>query len=254
MFDILIINGTIIDGTGNTRQTLDIGIKNGRISDMGILNHSEALKVIDAKGLIVAPGFIDLHSHSDFTLLLDGRAESFVRQGVTTEVIGNCGLSCAPLGNPDTLKRNVFCFISPYEADWSGMDQYMEKLEKSELGINVAPLVGHASIRSFVMGYDRRDATENEMAEMSHLLQESLEAGAWGFSTGLEYFPGMAANKEEINALCDIVKQYDGLYTTHVKNRDEHYKAGFGEAFNTANQTGVRLQISHAVPKYGAPI
>jgi N-acyl-D-aspartate/D-glutamate deacylase len=253
MFDILILNGTVIDGTGEKRKTIDIGIKGGSISDMGILSHTEALKVIDAKDLFVTPGFIDLHTHSDFTLLLDGRAESFVRQGVTTEVIGNCGLSCAPLGDPDDLKRNVFCFIAPYEADWSSMDQYMGKLEKRELGINVAPLVGHASIRSFVMGYDRRNATEDEMAEIRLLLRESLEAGAWGFSTGLEYFPGIAANREEINTLCDIVKRYDGLYTTHVKNRDEHYKSGFGEAFDTAKQTGVRLQISHAVPKYGAP-
>ena len=236
MFDLLILNGTVIDGTGKPHKTIDVGIKDGRISEMGDLNNMKASKVVDAKGLLVTPGFIDLHSHSDFALLLDGSAQSFVRQGVTTEVIGNCGMSCAPLGDPDMLKRNIFCFLPPYEADWSGMDQYVRKLERRKLGINVAPLAGHASIRSFVMGYDRREATKNEIAEMSHLLQDSLDAGAWGFSTGLEYFPGMAASQEEINTLCDIVKRYDGLYTTHVKNRDEHYKTGFGEAFDAAKK------------------
>ncbi len=253
MFDVLIINGMVIDGTGNDREPLDIGIKAGKITAIGHLKHAKAADVIDATGLYVAPGFIDLHSHSDFTLLLDGRGESFVRQGVTTEVIGNCGMSCAPLRALHYLKRNVFCFMDPYEAKWLRMAEYMQELENTGLGINVAPLAGHAAIRSFVMGYERRDASAAEITEMAGLLRDSLEAGVWGFSTGLEYFPGTSASKEEINALCRVIKRYDGIYTTHVKNRDEHYKQGFGEAFDTADQTGVRLQISHAVPKYGAP-
>lgn len=254
MFDVLIINGTVIDGTGRDRDDFDIGIKDGRIAEMGHLKQARADKRIDAEGLYVTPGFIDLHSHSDFTLLLDERGESFVRQGVTTEVIGNCGLSCAPLGNPRDLRRNVFCFMDPYTARWSQLDGYLSILEAKRLGLNVAPLVGHAAIRSFVMGYEHRHASATEIEKMKAVLRQCLEAGAWGLSTGLEYFPGNSAAKEEIHGLCKIVKQYDGIYTTHVKNRDEHYRKGYGEAFETAVETGVRLQVSHAVPKYGAPV
>ena len=182
MFDVLIINGTVIDGTGKDREMLDIGINAGKITAIGHLKHAEAANVIDAMGIYVAPGFIDLHSHSDFTLLLDGRGESFVRQGVTTEVIGNCGMSCAPLRKPHYLKRNVFCFRAPYEARWSRMVEYMRELENTGLGINVAPLAGHAAIRSFVMGYERRDASTSEIAEMAKLLEDSLETGVWGFA------------------------------------------------------------------------
>ena len=253
MFDVLIKNGTIVDGTGCDRDVFDIGIKNGKISALGCLAKETAVKEIDARGYCVTPGFIDLHSHSDFTLLLDGRGESFVRQGVTTEVVGNCGLSCAPLRDSADLKRNVFCFKGPYQAGWSAMDGYLAALEATALGINVVPLVGHAAVRSMVMGYARRPASTSEIEKMTAILSQSLDAGAWGFSTGLEYFPGIGASVEEIHALCSVVKTYGGLYTTHVKNRDEQYRKGFGEAFETAAQTGVRLQISHAVPKYGAP-
>ncbi len=253
MLDLLIVNGTVIDGTGGERKASDIGIKDGRIHVMGDLAAHPAIQRIDANGLYIAPGFIDLHSHSDFSLLLDGRGESFVRQGVTTEVIGNCGLSCAPLGNPSDLKRNVFCHMGPYTARWSDMEGYLSELETAGLGINVAPLAGHAALRSFVMGYERRHASGSEISKMAGLLEQCLDSGAWGFSTGLEYFPGIDAATEEIHGLCRITAKYGGLYTTHVKNRDEQYRMGFSEAFGAAAETGVKLQISHTVPKYGAP-
>jgi N-acyl-D-aspartate/D-glutamate deacylase len=254
LFDLLIQNGTIIDGSGSAAIRADIGVLDGKIAFIGHLDKAFAEKKIDADGLYVSPGFIDLHSHSDFTLLLDGRAESFIRQGVTTEVIGNCGLSAAPLKQPSYLRRNVFCYSEPFQSTWSSLADYLYELERKELGINVVPLVGHSAIRSFVMGFEQRQASDQEIGQMTNLLSACLEEGAWGLSSGLEYFPGSSASEKEINSLCRIVRRYDGLYATHVRNRDEHYQQGFQEPFNTAEKTGVRLQVSHIVPKYGAPL
>ena len=221
MFDLLIKNGVVIDGSGTPRRQADIAVHDGKIAAFGSLGETSANYIIDADGHFVSPGFIDLHSHSDFTLLLDGRAESFIRQGVTTEVVGNCGLSCAPLKDPEFLKRNVFCHKQPFEANWSSMAGYFAELEKRDLGINVASLVGHAAIRSSVMGFEQRYATGDEVDRMAGLLRDSLEEGAWGLSSGLEYFPGSSASTYEIDNLCQVVREYNGLYATHVRNRDE---------------------------------
>lgn len=243
-----------MDGSGAIPVRSDLGISGGVISAIGDLSAEKATKIIDASGLYVAPGFIELHSHSDFTLLLDGRGESFIRQGVTTEVVGNCGFSCAPLKNHSDLKRNVFCHSEPYEPSWQTMAEYFQVLEKSEIGINVAPLVGHGAIRTAVMGLSQKEATDAEIKDMCSLLSDSLEAGSWGLSSGLEYFPGSAASSFEMESLAKVVKQYDSLYATHVRNRDISYKDGYLESFSLATKTGVRTQISHAIPKYGAPI
>ena len=253
MFDLLIKNGKIIDGAGAASLNADLAVDDGRVAEIGKFNTASAKATIDASGMYVSPGFIDLHSHSDFTLLLDSRAESFVRQGVTTEVIGNCGMSAAPLKHHEDLRRNVFCYSEPFEPRWSTADQYFSILEENSLGINVVPLVGHAALRSYVMGFDQRPATTKEQAEMEQLLTDCLEVGAWGMSSGLEYFPGSSAKSGEIDGLCRVVNKYDGLYATHVRNRDENYKQGFLEPLDTAVRSGVRLQISHIVPKYGAP-
>ena len=253
LFDLLIKNGKVIDGSGGASSHADIAVDAGRIADIGTLNEASATTTVDASGMCVAPGFIDLHSHSDFTLLLDSRAESFIRQGVTTEVIGNCGMSAAPLKHHEYLKRNVFCYAEPFTLRWSSTDEYFSTLEGNGLGINVVPLIGHAALRSYVMGFDQRPATSTEQTEMQHLLTDCLDAGAWGLSSGLEYFPGSSAEPSEIDGLCRVVSKYDGLYATHVRNRDENYQQGFQEPLDTALRSGVRLQISHIVPKYGAP-
>ena len=243
----------MVDGSGSIPRRTDIGIRDGRIAAIDLPKDVPAGTSIDADGLYVAPGFIDLHSHSDFTLLLDGRAESFIRQGVTTEVIGNCGMSCAPLAHPADLKRSVFGYLEPFSARWSSMAEYLAELESVGPGINVAPLAGHAAIRSSVMGFEKRQASARERMQMKALLRDCLEEGAWGLSSGLEYFPGSSASTEEIADLCGVVSGCGGMYATHVRNRDEHYQAGFQEAFDAAWKTSVRLQVSHIVPKYGAP-
>lgn len=253
MFDIIILNGTVIDGTGRKRKRIDIGINNENIITLGDLKKAKGLRIIDAKGLFVTPGFIDLHTHSDFPLLLDGSAESFVRQGVTTQVIGNCGFSCVPLKKPEFLRRNVFGYIKPYKANWTKLNDYFVILEKNGLGTNVIALIGHAAVRSYVMGYENRSATLKEVKKMTEILEENIEQGAFGLSTGLEYFPGNIASDDEIISLLRVIKKYDCIYTTHVRNRDEKFANGFNEAFRIAEKIGIKLQISHAVPKYGAP-
>ena len=253
MFDLLIKNGKIIDGSGSASFNADLAVDGGRIAEIGKFNAASAKTAIDARGLYVSPGFIDLHSHSDFTLLLDCRAESFVRQGVTTEVIGNCGMSAAPLKHKEDLRRNVFCYSEQFEPRWSSADQYFSVLEENNPGINVVPLIGHAALRSYVMGFEQRAATSREQSAMEQLLADCMEFGAWGMSSGLEYFPGSSADPAEIDGLCRVVNRYNGLYATHVRNRDENYRQGFQEPLDTALRSGVRLQISHIVPKYGAP-
>ena len=253
MFDIIILNGIVIDGTGRKRKKIDIGINNEEIITLGDLKKAKGLKIIDAKGLFVTPGFIDLHTHSDFSLLLDGSAESFIKQGVTTQVIGNCGFSCAPLKKQEYFRRNIFGYSKPYKADWTKLNGYFEILEKNGLGTNVIALTGHAAIRSFIMGYENRGATKKEIEKMSEILEENIERGAFGLSTGLEYFPGNIASEDEIASLLKVVKKYNCIYATHVRNRDEKFASGYSEAFRVAEKMGIKLQISHAVPKYGAP-
>lgn len=253
MFDTIILNGIVIDGTGRKRKKVDIGINNEEIITLGDLKKAKGLRIIDAKGLFVTPGFIDLHTHSDFPLLLDGSAESFVRQGVTTQVIGNCGFSCAPLKKQEYFRRNIFGYSKFYKTDWTKLNGYFEILEKNGLGTNVIALIGHAAIRSFIMGYENRGATKKEIKKMTEVLEESIEQGAFGLSTGLEYFPGDIASDDEIISLLRVIKRYDCIYATHVRNRDEKFVSGFSEAFRVAEKMGIKLQISHAVPKYGAP-
>lgn len=253
MFDLIIENGKIADGTGKPVFFSDIGIRGDRITALGNLKKARALARLDATGLVVSPGFIDIHTHSDFSLLAHGSAESQVLQGVTFEVIGNCGHSCAPIGNNKSPKDLTLGYESSIAIDWSDFDSYLAKLERHELGVNVASFVGHCTLRQAVMRGEPRPATDDETEEMGKLLSESLEQGAVGFSTGLEYNPGKAARAEEVAELCKIAGDADVLYATHVRNRDRYYEMGFGEALACARVAKVRLQISHIVTKYGAP-
>lgn len=253
MFDTIILNSRIIDGRGGDSYRSDIGIADGRIARIGKLKGQACKRQYNLSRYCLAPGFIDLHTHSGFPLLLDGRALSFAFQGVTTQVIGNCGLSPAPLGKPEHLKRNVFCYREPYHPSWSGFGDFLDVLQSSGLGTNVIPLVGHGAIRSRVMGFEAREADSREIDGMVLEVEKAMDEGAFGLSTGLEYAPGANANEEELVRLCSAVANRGGVHATHVRNRDESYQSGFSEAFRVAEKSGVRLQVSHAVPKYGAP-
>lgn len=253
MFDTIIANGSIIDGTGKPAFAGDVGIRDGVVAEIGALNGAGAKDRIDATGLAVAPGFIDIHTHSDFTLLVDGSADSQVHQGVTLEVVGQCGTSCAPFGDQMTGDQLVGYIAAGVDVTWKSFGEYLERLGQSNLGINVAAMVGHGNIRRAVKGEAMTLPTADEIKRMTFIAEECFDAGAIGFSTGLEYFPGNIAPQHEIAALCHCCGRRGLLYATHVRNRDVYYDLGFSEAIATARHAGAKLQISHIQPKYGAP-
>ncbi len=251
-FDTILRNGSIVDGTGRSRYVADLGVRDGTVAVIGDLSAAQAVQTIDVTDLIVAPGFIDIHTHSDLTHLLDPRAESQIRQGVTTEVIGQCGISLAP-STDESLKARGRVGSGDL-GTWHSYGEYLEVLDKAQPGTNVVGVVGHGALREVVMGLNEpRPATDDEVAAMVALLEESLEAGAFGMSTGLEYHPGKMASFDELAALCRVVAEKNGYYCTHSRNRDRRYFVGFGEAMDLARESGVRLQISHINPKYGRP-
>ena len=257
MFDLILKGGEVFDGTGAQGFVGDVAVKDGRIAEIapeGEINHANAAEVISVAGLSVSPGFVDMHTHSDFTLIADGRAESQVHQGVTTEVIGQCGISCAPVVSYDQIKR-----VAPWHTNdakhknWLGFGEYLDVLDETDLGVNVMAFVGHGTIHRAILGDDLRAGEADEVAQMARLVDQCMDEGAGGFSSGLEYFPGILAAPEHLVPMCEVAAKRGRLYATHVRNRDTHYDLGFGEAIATARQSGAKLQISHIQPKFGAP-
>lgn len=252
-FDTIIRGGSVVDGTGGPRRLADVGLSAGRVEAIGDLTLAECDTAIDATGKVVAPGFIDIHTHSDLSHLIDPRAESQIRQGVTTEAIGQCGTSLAPCTAES--RPAVFKAMGAKErGHWHTYAELLAEMDAASIATNVVGFVGHGAVRTAVMGADQpRPADDAEVAAMVALLQESMEAGAFGFSTGLEYHPGKMATYDELRALCSVTASGDALYATHARNRDTRYFVGFGEALDVARDTGVRLQISHINPKHGRP-
>ncbi len=254
MFDIVIQNGSVVDGSGKRRFQADIAIKNGRIADIAPQIESEAQAFINAKGNAVSPGFIDMHSHSDFTLLVHPEAESKVRQGVTTELVGNCGGSPAPvpdehfddfmqymvgLGN---LYKNV---LTPQDWNWKTMTQFSDELETSGIALNVAPLVGHSTLRCGVMGYNSGPPTPEELNQMKRLLEKELDQGAFGMSAGLIYHPGAFANRDELAQLAASIRSYEGVFTVHMRSEGNNLLEAIDEAIYVGEKSGASVEISH---------
>lgn len=253
MFDIILTGGEIADGTGRPAYPADIGIKGDQIVAIGALTDIDAATKLDVTGRIVAPGFIDIHTHSDAVLLADSHADSQILQGVTTEMGGQCGFSFAPLRDPEAMEKWMIGRLPGVNATWQSFGEYLAVLDGRDLGVNFLAHVGHGALRAAVMGDDKREIRDDELTMMDALLEESLEQGAWGMSTGLEYWPGLGAGIEELTRLCRIVALHDGIHATHVRNRDVYYDLGFGEALALGRVAGVRTQISHIQPKYGRP-
>lgn len=226
MFDLLIKNAKIVDGSGSPWFYGNIAVKGDEIVGVGRVD-GPAARVIDAMGQFVTPGFIDAHSHSDDTLLVNPLAESKVRQGVTAEVIGQCGASAAPRKTAE----GDYAFES--------FAEYLTELEQGGVSLNVIPLFGHGNLRQVVMGYENRQATPDELAQMCQLAEESMQAGAFGFSTGLIYPPGSYANAEEITAIAKVVAGYGGIYATHMRDED----GGLVESVNETIEVGVKANI-----------
>lgn len=254
MLDVIFKNGTIYDGSGSEPFVADIGVSGDTIHSIGDLSSTVASESIDISGLAISPGFIDLHTHSDFTLLADGRAQSQVHQGVTTEVVGQCGISCAPACNDAAIQKMAFGYADGcHHLGWRSFADYFDALEATALGVNVLAFVGHGAVHQAVLGDALRAAAEDEVGRMTYLVEEALDQGAAGFSTGLEYWPGSLATPDQLVPMCEAVASRGKLYATHVRNRDSHYDLGFTEALATARLSNARLQISHIQPKYGAP-
>jgi N-acyl-D-amino-acid deacylase len=245
-FDILIKGGTILNGSGQSGFIADLGIKDGIISAIGNLNESEAAHIINANGLHVAPGFIDFHSHTDAGLIINPKAESKIRQGVTTEICGQDGSSWAPVGGPD-LQRTLDAFKKNYfeELTWRTFEEFLSDFSKRKFSINLASMLGLGTVREFVVGLDDRPATTNEMMLMKEEVIKASNAGAVGLSTGLEYTPGSFASTEELIELVKAAPLKARLYSTHMRNEDNFVLEAIDEAIRIARESDARLQIAH---------
>jgi N-acyl-D-amino-acid deacylase len=205
-----------------------------------------------------SPGFIDPHTHSDLTILLHPRAETAIRQGVTTHVTGNCGMSAAPLtaAHRDDAIQNWAHYAWGLDAvawDWRTFRQYLDAVGRGGHAINIAPLVGHGALRLAVVGFAERAVTGRELARMERLLDASLRAGAHGMSSGLVYPPGCFASTDELLSLCKVVARHQGIYTSHVRGERETILAAVAEALELGRAVGCPVEVSHNAPKWGAP-
>ncbi len=249
MVELLITNGTILDGTGAPLYRADLLIEGERIADIipfdQLRPQDFGLRTLDCTGLFVAPGFIDIHSHSDFTLLVDPRAVSSISQGVTLEVVGNCGHGCAPINNPSVVTGNIYGYRSDYELNWRTLAEYLARLDAARPALNVATLVPNGNLRLSVAGLVDRPSTDDELKLMKWLLAQGMEEGAFGYSTGLEYGPERACTEEEIAALCRVTAEHGGYYATHTRNREGSAHETIAEAIRTSVTADVPLQISH---------
>lgn len=243
MLDYKIIGGQILDGTGADPVCADVGIVGDRITDIGDLRHAEAGTILNVAGRFVAPGFIDVHSHSDAYLLIEPSAPSKLFQGVTTEIVGNCGASAAPLADPAWLPSDWR--EQTYPGAWRSVADYRGLLEQARPAPNVMLLIGHGKLRAWVMGYQARAATADERRAMARLLEQGLDEGGRGLSTGLIYAPGLFAEQGEIIDLARVVARRAGIYTTHMRNEGPQLLEAIEEALAVARQTGVSLEISH---------
>ncbi len=245
--DLVIAGGTIIDGTGRGRYEADIRIDGEKIAEIGS-KISNADAVIQAEGLIVAPGVIDIHGHSNATVYKNPSFESKIFQGITTEVWGNCGQSFAPIlegENRETVENILSASLGAEDLnmEWSTFQEYLNHLPR--LGMNVLPLIGHSILRTNIMGKSEEAATEREMNQMVLLLEDCLEMGAYGMSTGLEYFPGTFSTRQELIELCKILVRYDAFYSTHIRNEDRGLWEAIDEALQVSEESGCPVHISH---------
>jgi N-acyl-D-amino-acid deacylase len=243
MYDVLVKGGRVIDGTGSPWRKADVGVSDESIKRIGLISESDAERVIDARGLVVSPGWIDIHLHADHTVLGNPACLSFAHQGITTVTMGNCGLSMYPL-TPEH-KEDLIEYMLPFtyglriDWDWSTMDEFLARLDA--VSLNLVPFIGHGSIRIAVMGFEDRTPTEDEFESMKKLLVDAMESGAHGLSTGLGYPPGMFTGEKELVDLMNVVKEYDGLYSTHMMDNESN----LDETIRLGKMTGVPVQVSH---------
>jgi dihydroorotase/N-acyl-D-amino-acid deacylase len=245
--EFVLSGGTVVDGTGSDGFEADVVVSGGRVrvvppgSSAGVLS-------VDVDGLVVAPGFIDTHSHADAESLLGDEQvhASRIVQGVTTEVVGNCGLSAFPVDGAGDLARQFMTIVfGPHVATYPTLDAFATDVESAGLASNIAPLVGHGTLRAVTLGYENRAPTEDELGRMRGALTDALAAGAFGLSSGLCYTPATYAQPAEVQALAAVVADFGGVYATHIRNETDRTVESLMEALDVARATGVDLHISH---------
>jgi N-acyl-D-amino-acid deacylase len=245
--EVKIEGGAVVDGTGTAAGRADVGIRDERIVAVGDLSRERAGTTVNASGRIVAPGFIDVHSHSDWQLWANRRAESKIRQGVTTEVVGNCGFSPAPAAAERLDELRGFALHLPKGLDftWTTFQEYLQALDRGGLALNVVHLVGHGALRIAAMGFARRPPASGEMTRMQRLLADAMEDGAWGVSTGLIYAPGSFATTEELVTLSRAAARHRGIYASHVRGEGATLIEAVTEAIRIGREAELPVQISH---------
>src|SRR3954470_195713 len=245
MDDLLIRGAAVIDGTGNPPQSVDVAVRDGRISAVEARRSETASREIDGTGRVLAPGFIDIHTHSDFTLPLNPLAEAKIRQGVTTEVVGNCGFSVAPTlpGKADLLVGYLSASAPWLPFSETDFASYMAAWP--EIAVNAVMQVGHNTLRLMTMGMENRAPRDSELRQMQEMLAEALEAGALGMSSGLFTPPGLYAEPDEIRALGNVLKQYGARYSSHIRDESHAVADAVAEAIDIGESCGVHVQIAH---------
>ncbi len=248
-FDLIIEKGTVFDGSGNPPIEADVGITGELLVDIGDLKNRSSRERVKASGMAVAPGFIDIHTHTDTELLIDPNAQSKIRQGVTTEMSGQCGGSVAPL-TMEMKKTRHERLLKKYgiSADWQDFDGFYRRLSEAGIALNWMTMVGQGTLREYVIGMTDRPANSDEIEKMQQLARDSINEGVWGISTGLEYTPGSFADTEELTQICRAMrknKKVLGLYATHMRNEDDDLEEAIDEALTIAENAGVGVQISH---------
>jgi N-acyl-D-aspartate/D-glutamate deacylase len=249
MYELVIRNGLIVDGTGGGSFIGDVAIDGDIIVEIGQITEQGQTE-IDATGLVISPGFIDSHTHSDLALLHQPDALAKITQGVTTEIVGNCGFSVAPLLNNEGV-QTYKSYSAPVLGftnvswDWQTYSEYLNKVTQAQPAVNFASLIGHGAIRSSIMGFDNRQPTNKELTQMTELLERAMQEGALGLSSGLVYAPGAYSEEEELIELARVVAQYGGVYATHLRNQADGLVDSVKEATKIGIETGVSVHISH---------
>jgi N-acyl-D-amino-acid deacylase len=243
-FDILVRGGTVYDGTGAPGRGADVGIRGDTVAAVGDLSSATARTVVEAKGLAVAPGFINMLSWSTESLIVDGRSQGEIRQGVTTEIFGE-GSSMGPL--TDEMKRRMKEDQADlkYEVKWTTLAEYLAYLEKKGVAPNVASYIGAATVREHVIGLDDRPPTPAEMERMRRLVQQEMEAGALGIGTSLIYAPGTYAKTEELVELCKVAARYQGKYISHLRSEGDRFLEAIDELVRISREAGLPAEIYH---------
>lgn len=259
MFDLLIVGGRVVDGSTNAWYLADVGVSGGRIAAIGRLAGSQAHRTIDADGLVVCPGFVDMHSHSDAIWLDQPDALAKVRQGVTTELIGQDGISYAPVSpkNMPFWREYLAGINGDFDIgwDWSTVGEFLDRFDRG-VSVNIAYLIPHGAVRMEVLGLENRQGTEDELAHMAALVEQGMQEGAYGLSTGLFYIPAIYADTRELIELCKPVGRYHGLYVTHMRDYGAQITESVEETCEIARQSGAGAHISHfnTREEIGAPL